>query len=215
MRAGKFITFEGPEGSGKSTQILRLADFLHECGIEAVVTREPGGTRLGEAIRGMLQFNDAGEPPVERCEALLFFASRAQHVERLIVPALEAGRWVLSDRFDDSTMAYQGYGRGFDLGELRQLNSFATGGLRPDLTFLLDVPPEVGWERLQRRAVADRIESAGLEFHRRLRRGFLELAGQEPERFVVVDCQVGLSEVEQSVRVAVERFMRDAAKSGI
>lgn len=208
MLYGKFITFEGPEGSGKSTHVRLLAEYLTRCGIEVLCTREPGGTPTGEAIRGLLQHNGSGEVPVPRAEVLLFLASRAQHVERLIRPALEQGAWVLCDRFDDSTFAYQGYGRGFGLDELRVVNQFATHGLKPDLTVLLDVMPETSRGRLLARqsrtsTPPDRIESEVPEFHDRLRNGFLELARQDPERFVVVATEREQEQVAADIREAV------------
>ena len=210
MVNGKFITFEGPEGSGKSTHIRLLAAYLREQGIEVIVTREPGGTPTGEAIRNLLQHGGAGEVPVPRAEVLLFLASRAQHVERLIRPALDSGSWVLCDRFDDSTMAYQGYGRGFDVHELRVINHFATHGLKPDLTLLLDVLPEISRARLQARqvqtsAAPDRIEREAEAFHIRLRNGFLELARQEPDRFLVLETVGEQEQVASAIRTAVIR----------
>lgn len=210
MSYGKFITFEGPEGSGKSTHIRLLADFLREQGVAVTLTREPGGTPTGEAIRRLLQHDASGESPVGRAEVLLFLASRAQHVERLIRPALAAGTWVLCDRFDDSTLAYQGYGRGFDLAALREANAFATGGLKPDLTVLLDVTPETSRARLLSRqartaAAPDRIESESDAFHVRLRNGFLDLARQEPERFVVLATERERRTVAADIREAVAR----------
>jgi len=207
MSGGKFITFEGPEGGGKSTHIRLLADFLRAKGIALTLTREPGGTPTGEAIRSLLQHDGAGESPAHRTEVLLFLASRAQHVERLIRPALNAGQWVLCDRFDDSTLAYQGYGRGFDLGELRAVNAFATGGLVPDLTVLLDISPETSQTRLAGRTL-DRIEREASDFHVRLRRGFLELARQQPERFVVVNAELEIDRVADEIRSeVVKRLM--------
>ncbi|MEI7899202.1 MAG: dTMP kinase [bacterium] len=212
MPYGKFITFEGPEGSGKSTHIRLLAAFLREQGIGVTLTREPGGTPLGEAIRGLLQHNGS-EVPVGRAEVLLFLASRAQHVERLIRPALEMGNWVLCDRFEDSTLAYQGYGRGFDLIALHGMNQFVTDGLKPDLTILLDVTPEVSRARLLARqsltAMApDRIEGEADDFHIRLRNGFLNLARREPQRFVVLAADREQDTVSGEVRSAVmQRLM--------
>jgi dTMP kinase len=139
---GKFITFEGPEGGGKSTHIKLLADFLRSKGKEVLVTREPGGTRLAELIRSLVR-EELEDPPVTQSEVLLFLAARAQVVSNVIRPALEKGVWVLCDRFSDSTFAYQGYGRGVEVDLLRRLNDFATQGLVPDMTILLDVPPEV------------------------------------------------------------------------
>lgn len=188
---GKFITFEGGEGCGKSTQIARLAAFLREKGLEVVVTREPGGTRLAELIRGLLK-DERRDPPTARSELLLFLAARAQLVETVIAPALAAGAWVLSDRFSDSTFAYQGYGRGLPLETLRLINAFACEGLTPDLTVLLEVDPAVAAARMRRReaatrTTADRIECAGDAFHARLRAGFRELAADEPARIKVID----------------------------
>lgn len=186
---GKFISFEGPEGAGKSTHIATLMQQLQARGIPVLCTREPGGTKLGEAIRGLLQFNTAGEAPNIRAELLLFLASRAQIVEQVIRPALEAGTWVLCDRFCDSTLAYQGYGRGLPLPTLREINAFATGGLMPDITLLLDIPLEESQRRLVARAgmPGDRFEQEKTEFHKRLRDGFLELAAQEPKRMFVIE----------------------------
>jgi len=210
MTRGKFITFEGPEGSGKSTHIRLLAEHLRGLGLEVTCTREPGGTPTGEAIRGLLQHNGSGEAPVPRAEVLLFLASRAQHVERLVQPALEKGAWVLCDRFDDSTLAYQGYGRGFDLDELRAVNRFATHGLKPDLTVLLDVTPETSRARLLARqtrtaAAPDRIECEAHDFHVRLRDGFLEMAKLEPARFVVLETERAQERVAADIRAAVSR----------
>jgi len=188
---GRFITFEGGEGCGKSTQVRRLAEHLASKGIEVVLTREPGGTRLAELIRGLLK-DEREDPPCDRSELLLFLAARAQLVRNVIEPALASGKWVLSDRFSDSTFAYQGYGRGLPLDVLRLANDFACDGLKPDLTLLLDVRPEVAVARMRRREAAtntsaDRIEQAGDGFHSRLRAGFLEMAKAEPERIKVID----------------------------
>lgn len=188
---GRFITFEGGEGCGKSTQIKRLAEHLSSKGVETVLTREPGGTRLAELIRGLLK-DERQDPPCDRSELLLFLAARAQLVRNVIEPALAAGKWVLSDRFSDSTFAYQGYGRGLPLDVLRIANDFACEGLKPDLTLLLDVRPEVAAARMRRREAAtntsaDRIEQAGDGFHSRLRAGFLEMAKAEPGRIKVID----------------------------
>jgi len=210
MPGGKFITFEGPEGGGKSTHIRLLADYLRERGVDLVLTREPGGTPTGEAIRGLLQHDGAGESPTDRAELLLFLASRAQHVERLIRPALSDGKWVLCDRFDDSTLAYQGYGRGLDLSLLQAMNSFATAGLKPDLTVLLDVSPETSRQRLlmrhaQTSGTPDRIEREPDAFHVRLRNGFLDLARQNPDRFLVMNADREVSRVAQDIREATAR----------
>ena len=207
---GKFITFEGPEGGGKSTHIRLLAERLRADGRTVLVTREPGGTPLAEKIRGLVR-EELDDPPVTRSEVLLFLAARAQVVSQVIRPALARGEWVLCDRFADSTFAYQGYGRGIDVGLLRNFNDFATEGLVPDLTILLDVPLEVSRSRLAARqaataTAADRIEQAGTMFHRRLREGFLELAQAEPKRFAVIDSSGGVEQVAAAVAAAVSRL---------
>lgn len=189
---GLFITLEGPEGSGKSTQIRLLAQRLQAVGHEVVLTREPGGTPAGEVIRHLLQHNAAGENLCAAAETLLFSASRAQLVHEVIVPALERGAAVLCDRFADSTTAYQGYGRGFDPEELTHLHRFALGDHWPDVTLLLDVPTEVGLARIHARADhaeegLDRMEREAQAFHVRVAQGFRLLAARYPERFRTVD----------------------------
>jgi len=185
-RNGRFVTLEGPEGSGKTVIAKRLAAALEARGTSVLLTREPGGTRLGERLREVL-LSDAESQISPRADALLFNAARAQLVGEVIGPALDAGQVVICARFADSTLAYQGYGAGVSLADLRALAEIATGGLQPDLTVLLDVAPEVG---LRRKAEADRTRfeaTFDLDFHRRVRAGFLELAAAEPDRFVVVD----------------------------
>ena len=209
--AGRFITFEGGEGCGKSTQIRLLADRLRAAGKEVLLTREPGGTALAEKIRTLVR-EESDDPPNSLAETLLFLASRAQVVEGVIRPALESGTWVLCDRFADSTFAYQGYGRGLDLDELRRINSFATGGLAPDRTILLNVSPEVSAKRMRAREAAtntgaDRMEKAGDDFHFRLRQGFLELAAAEPERFSVIQADGAVEEVEEAVWNSIQPML--------
>ena len=203
MARGRFITFEGGEGCGKSTQVKRLKEALEREGLEVLVTREPGGTWLGEQIRSLLKDQDT-DAPCARAELLLFLASRAQQVRNVMRPALERGAWVVSDRFSDSTMAYQGYGRGLPLDVLRVANDFACEGLKPDLTVLLDVDTETSRARLRTReaatnTTADRIEQAGDAFHARLRQGFLEMAAQEPNRIVTIDASGTPDEVWEKV----------------
>ena len=203
MVQGKFITFEGGEGCGKSTQVKRLKAALEAAGIEVLLTREPGGTVLSEEIRRLIKDQD-DDPPCDRSELLLFLAARAQLVREVIRPALAAGKWVVSDRFSDSTKAYQGYGRGLPLDVIAAVNDFACEGLRPDLTVLLDVSPETARARMRRRedatnTTADRIERAGDAFHARLRRGFAEMAAAEPDRIKVVDANGTVDEVWSAV----------------
>lgn len=208
---GTFITFEGGEGCGKSTQARRLAEALERNGIEVLSTREPGGTVLSEKIRGLLK-DETEDPPCDRGELLLFLAARAQLVANVIAPALEAGKWVVSDRFRDSTLAYQGYGRGLPLDFLDRANDFACNSLKSDLTILLDVPPEIAAERMRAREAAtgtsaDRIELAGGDFHARLRRGFMELAAADSGRVTVIDASGNEDEVWERVWKSVKRFL--------
>lgn len=200
---GKFITFEGGEGAGKSTQIKLLEAELKKRGIEVVLTREPGGTRLSEKVRSLLK-DELEDPPCDRSELLLFLAARAQLVKNVIKPALERGAWVLSDRFSDSTFAYQGYGRGLDLKILRLANDFACDGLKSDLTLLMEISSEESLKRMRSResatgTVADRIENAGDDFHLRLRFGFKDLAAQEPERIKTIDASGTIEEVQEKI----------------
>ena len=209
MARGRFITFEGGEGCGKSTQVKRLKEALEREGLEVLVTREPGGTWLGEQIRSLLKDQDT-DAPCARAELLLFLASRAQQVRNVMRPALERGAWVVSDRFSDSTMAYQGYGRGLPLDVLKVANDFACEGLAPDVTFLLEVSPEVAAARMHRReeathTEADRIEKAGNDFHERLRRGYAELAAAEPERIVRIDANGTVDEVWERIWTSLKR----------
>lgn len=190
MGRGMFITLEGVEGSGKTTQSALVAEALRAAGRAVSVTHEPGGTRAGEAIRAI--FLDAAIKLEVAAELLLVLADRAQHVREKLRPALQAGEIVISDRYSDSTAAYQGYGRGFDLKLLDDLNRLASDGMRPDLTFVLDCPAEIGLERSRARRGPgvdrpDRFEGEHIEFHRRVRDGFLAIARAEPGRVIVVD----------------------------
>lgn len=199
-----FITFEGPEGSGKTTQIRLFAEFLRARGYDVLTTREPGGTEISDQIRAVLVNlrNTAMHP---RTEILLFQAARAQLVEQVIRPALSRGTLVLSDRYADSTLAYQGYGHGYPLEELRRLIDFATGGLIPDLTFLLDVDPAQGLERKQREGEWNRLDAYDLGFHQRVRAGYLEMARAEPHRWVVVDATQSIEVIQNDIRRRFEQ----------
>ncbi len=191
-----FMTIEGIEGCGKSTQARLLAERL---GRRAVLTAEPGSTELGKAIRSLLLHQGGRISP--SAELLLFLADRAQHVEEVIRPALSAGKIVISDRYMDSTLAYQGYGRGLPLAYVRSLTTQAAGGLIPDVTVVLDIAVEVGLARARERSAPDRMEAEERAFHERVRQGFLALAREEPERFVVIDARGDVEEVAWRVRV--------------
>jgi len=201
---GLFITFEGPEGAGKTTQAHLLGEELRRVGHEVQVTREPGGDPLAESIRALLQNPELALVP--RAELLLFLAARAQHVERVIRPALEDGKIVLCDRFADSTVAYQSYGAGLLLESVHQLNHFATSGLEPDLTLLLDLDVSLG---LQRQDDWNRMELRGVEFHRRVRAGFLALAKEHPERIRVLDASRPVPEVARDIWACVEALLHE------
>lgn len=199
--AGLLVTFEGGEGSGKSTQLRRLEARLAARGHDSLVTREPGGTPLGEQLRGLAL--DASAPPAAMTEALMIVAARAELVATVLRPALAAGRIVLCDRYADSTLAYQGGGRGLDASLLETLNRAATGGLRPDLTLLFDLDPERGLKRRAGGGPTNRLDHESLEFHRRVRARYLELARSEPERIVVLDAAAPEGDLEEEIWRAV------------
>lgn len=201
MKKGYFITFEGAEGSGKSTQIRRAVAFLKKKGRSVVMLREPGGTRIGEAIRAILLDKDLKEmDPVT--ELLLYLAARVQIVHEKILPALKKGKVVICDRFEDSTRAYQGFGRGLSLAAIEEASRLVRGTLKPDLTFVLDIDIAKGLKRGGRH---DRIEREALSFHRRVRRGFLALAKKEPRRMVVLDTSRSVEYVSGKIRERLER----------
>ena len=204
MTQGFFISFEGGEGAGKSTQIRRLADRLHAAGHDVVVTREPGGSPGAEAIRDLLVNGSADRwSPVT--ETLLMYAARRDHVERVIRPALVRGAVVLCDRFADSTRAYQGAGGDAPATLIAALEDHVLAGTVPDLTVILDLPAETGLKRAETRGGAARFESKGLAFHERLRAGYLEIARREPERCVVIDADAGIDAVTAAIQVAVDK----------
>ena len=210
MARGLFITLESVEGSGKTTQAALLAETLRKEGRTVVVTHEPGGTRAGQAIRKI--FLDPEVSLDVASELLLVLADRAQHVREMIRPRVEAGEIVISDRYSDSTVAYQGYGRGFDLPLLRQLNQLATAGMIPDLTLMLDCPAEVGLARTRERVKGqahrfDRFESEMVEFHRKVRDGFLAIAKAEPHRVRIVDSQQSYDDVAAAILSAAHELI--------
>ncbi len=205
MLRNMFITFEGPEGSGKSTQIKLLAAYLRRRGHQVVQTREPGGTPIGDEIRACLH-NVAHTEMAAEAEILLYSASRAQLTTELISPALAAGKLVLCDRFFDSTLAYQGYGRGLDLEMLRQITQFATGGLQPDLTFLLDIDVESGLTRRQDNDESmNRLDLEAVAFHQQVRRGYHTLAAEEPNRWVIVNADQPKEVLQAELQQIVSR----------
>lgn len=203
---GRFITLEGGEGAGKTSNLHAITQWLRERGIDHIVTREPGGTPLAEDIRALL-LSHHEERMCEMTELLLIFAARAQHLDQVIRPALNAGKWVVSDRFTDATYAYQGGGRGLNQHTIASLESLVQGALRPDLTVILDLDPLVGLERARKRASLDRFEQEKLEFFDRVRASYCERAAAEPGRCVLIDASRTLDEVQGDVVRALERVL--------
>ena len=203
---GLFITFEGGEGCGKSTQIAALKARLEAMGKTVMQTREPGGTALGESVRNLLQYDDAGQGMSPEAELLLFAASRAQHVRELVAPAIAEGQIVLCDRFLDSTTVYQGVARAIDSKKVDTINQFAIGDTNPDLTILIDLPPEIGLARVHARSNGklDRMEKEAIEFFQAVRQGYLDLAKSEPKRFLVLDGSQSVEELETQIWQKVE-----------
>ena len=220
---GKLIVFEGVEGSGKTSQLQRCSHWLETSGLlekwggidkksQLTVTREPGGTSLGLGLRKLLL--EVGSTPTpqaiaDRAELLMYAADRAQHVEELLKPQIELGAIILCDRYTDSTVAYQGYGRGLDLNLIEQLNHIATGGLQSDLTLWLDVDAELGLKRARQRGSADRMELANLDFHRRVQQGFTQLAASYPQRIVRVDASKSQDEVHERIQEILQQRFRE------
>lgn len=204
MKKGLFITFEGADGCGKTTQIKLVKDYLEKSGYEVVLTREPGAKGLGEKIREILLNYDGIVS--DRCESFLFLADRAQNIDTIVNPAVEKGKIVLCDRHIDSTVAYQGYGRGLNLERINKLNLLATDGRVPDLTIVFDIDVETSMQRVGKEK--DRMESAGIEFHNRVRNGYLEIAKNEPERVKVVDGRKGIEKVFENVKDLVNKTLQ-------
>ena len=208
---GKFITFEGADGGGKSTQVQLAAEWLRKQGYDVITTREPGGTVLAEKVRELVL--DPALPLNTTSQSLLYLAARSEHVEKVIKPAVYTGKIVLCDRFSDSTLVYQGLSVGKkleELAEMRRLCSFATAGLEPDLTLVLDGRPEVLATRREQRGVTDRYEQQGLDFQHRLRDGFLTLAKAEPARIKVLNAEGSTEEVAEAVQKALAKLLQEA-----
>ncbi len=204
-KAGKFITIEGTEGVGKSTNIAFITQWLSAKGIEIMHSREPGGTPLAEEIRELL-LNKRDEQVDSRTELLLMFAARCQHVSQKIQPALDAGHWVLSDRFTDASYAYQGAGRELGFERLEELDDWSLQGFKPDLTIMLDLPIEIGLERAAKRGEKDRFESEQIEFFKRVRDGYLAIAKAEPERMKVIDASGSIEQVQLQIEKVLGGF---------
>ena len=202
MSKGLFITFEGADGCGKTTQLMLLAKYLKAQGREVVVTREPGARGLGEKIREILLNYDGGVS--SRAEAFMFLADRAQHIDVIVNPAIKSGKIVLCDRHTDSSVAYQGYGRMLDIDEIKRLNSIATNGKKPDMTLIFDIDVETSMARVG--DTKDRMESAGIEFFNRVRNGYLEIAKQEPNRVKVLDASKSIEEIHKNVIALYEKL---------
>lgn len=195
---GKFITFEGGEGAGKSTQITFLRETLLSWGHRVVQTREPGGTKNSESLRELILYPPEGVWS-SMTELLLHFASRREHIEKFIEPALQDGNWVLCDRYFDSTIAYQGYGKGIDVTLIQKLHSLIEHDLNPDLTFIFDISAEVGLSRAQKRGTSDTYENLDLSFHQNLRKGFIEIAQNNPNRCYIIDGSAAIDDVRENI----------------
>jgi dTMP kinase len=214
-----FITLEGIEGSGKSTQITAIARWLEDAGYECLTTREPGGTSIGGQIRSVL-LHPTNNDMAPGTELLLYVADRVQHLETVVRPALAAGKVVVCDRYFDATLVYQGYARGLDKKTILQLHELACGGLTPDLTLLLDLAPEEGLARAWRRIASDdthaaesRFEKEKLAFHQRVREGYLDLARKQPQRFTIIDAKAHVAAVSRQIEAALAVFIKGSVKS--
>jgi len=207
---GFFITIEGPDGSGKTTQIDLLSEFLRKKEQDYIITREPGGTEISDKIREIL-LDEKFTEMTRETEMLLYAASRAQHVAQVILPALESGKIVLCDRFIDASIAYQGIGRGIDIECIKEINSVALMGIMPHLTILLDIPPDIGLQRKRNHKKVDRIEAENLKFHKRVREGYLELAKKDPHRIKVLNgC-----EKKNEIHVKIVSYIKSLLEGGV
>jgi dTMP kinase len=206
---GKLIVFEGVEGCGKTTQMLQTSEWLQNLGISVVITREPGGTELGLQLRHLLLEKSNDKPIANKTELLLYAADRSQHVEQELLPNLTSGKFILCDRYIDSTIAYQGYGRGLDMYLIDKLNKISTGGLNSDLTIWLDIEVEIGFSRKKRDGLGlDRIEQEKIEFHRRVRQGYAELHASHPQRIVKIDGSFS----KEAVQAKIQEILHDKLK---
>ncbi len=203
---GRFITVEGGEGAGKSSNLAFIQSLIETAGKQVLFTREPGGTPLGEAIRELL-LGHKHTGMADDTELLLMFAARAEHLQQKILPALERGIWVLCDRFTDASFAYQGAGRGLSLEKIAKLQQFVQGTLRPDLTLLLDVPVDTGLQRAGMRSEPDRFESENRDFFEKVRAGYLQIATQEPDRVQVIDASPALEIVQDQIKTVVQHYL--------
>jgi dTMP kinase len=209
---GIFITFEGGDGAGKTTLIQKITSYLANCDFDVLQTRAPGGTEIGQDIRNLL-LHKHDVPLSKRSELLLFLADRAQHVDELILPNLKRGKIVLCDRFNDSTVAYQGGARGFKEDLVRKWCDFACDGLKPDLTLYLDLDPKIGFERAQKAGLAkDRIESETLKFHQKIRKSFKQIARREPKRLIIIDASTTPEEVYSQAKVKIDALLKPYRK---
>ena len=203
MKKGFFITFEGADGCGKTTQLKLLSQYLSSKGFDVLLTREPGAKGLGEKLRQIL-LNYDGEVS-DRCESFLFLADRAQHIDKIIKPALDEGKIILCDRHTDSTVAYQGYGRGLNIEQINYLNNLATNGIKPNLTIVFDVDIETSMQRVGDEK--DRMENSGSEFFNKVRQGYLEIAKQDPQRVKVVNSKAPIEEIHTQVTALIENLL--------
>lgn len=211
--SGRFITLEGVEGCGKSTQIERLGAYLREQGHDVLITREPGGTPVAEAVRELVLSSGYTAMSVQT-ELLLYAAARADHVHQVVIPGLAAGKVVLCDRFIDSTLAYQGFARGLEIATIETIHHLTTGGLMPDRTYLFDLPEEEGLRRARARGRADRLEQESIAFHARVRQGFLELARHAPSRITILDGGLSMDELADRLARDASRLLTQAPEAG-
>ena len=206
MKSGKFITLEGSEGTGKTTNMLAIKEFLEQQGIAVVMTREPGGTPIAEKIRDLL-LDKENTDLCSDAELLLMFAARSQHLNELILPALEQGKWVISDRFTDASFAYQGAGRGLSWEGITTLKEWVQGTVSPDRTLLFDLSVEIGMARAKKRGPTDRFEEEKIQFFEKVRQGYLKLAKEEPQRFEIIDAAQSIEAVQSQVLMTIEAML--------